>query len=218
MHCIDDTVPTLTPGLTYLATEEARASALYRLALAGDRAGTTYWIDAGNTASTYTLLEHGATPWRLETITLARAFTAYQHHTLVHELDGHLGAECRLVVAPRLGSLYADDDVPTSEAEALFEDILAALTAIAEEYDLPVLVTAHADDFADTLPERATQVITARETDMGTAYGGDADATTVYRGPGFWQTTIPYWAELMGHRKPTPAPSAPTQVALPLEG
>ncbi|MFP4590540.1 MAG: hypothetical protein ACLFMX_04080 [Halobacteriales archaeon] len=209
-----DDLPTLAVGLTHLEAADPRTGALHRLALA-DLAGAEgrgYWIDARNAASTYALREAGGRRARAA-LRVARAFTAYQHHTLVREVATG-GFEPALVVAPCLDALYADDDVPAHQAEALLDDVLDTLEALGAE--APVLVTTGGTALADRIAARADHAITARETDLGTAFEAEAFRTTAYRGPGFWQTTIPYWVDLLGRHDPDPlaAVERPVQAAL----
>lgn len=211
-----DELPTLEPGLTYLDAEDPRAAAVHRLALATAEAveGPAYWIDARNTASTYVLREHATGRRAPGGLRVARAFTAYQHHTLVQTVVDD--RDPALVVLPCVDALYADDDVPTAQAEALLDDVLTTLDELAGA--VRVLLTAGTPALAATVSDRAAHTIVARETDLGTAFETDAFRTTVYRGPGFWQTTIPYWVDLLGRREPAaegmPAPERATLAAL----
>ncbi|WP_435178551.1 hypothetical protein [Halorussus sp. AFM4] len=195
-------MPRLETGLTVLDRPARRSPALHRLALAelAERDGAAYWLDARNEAATYALYDLAPSRGRLSDVRVARAFTAYQHHELVREVARTAG-DAGLVVAPCVASLYRDDDVPEWEAADLFESSLAVLSGLAESLDAPVLTTADRDaggPYADLLADRADAEIECTRTDAGLKYVADGFETTVYLDDGFWQTTIPYWVELLG--------------------
>ena len=194
--------PRLQTGLTVLDRPVRRSPALHRLALAelAEREGATYWLDARNEVSTYALYDLAPSRPRLDDIRVARAFTAYQHHALVREVARTAG-DAGLVVAPCVTSLYRDDDVPEWEAADLFESSLAMLRELAESLDVPVLTTADRETggpYPDLLADYADAEIECTRTDAGLKYVAEDFETTVYLDDGFWQTTIPYWVELMG--------------------
>jgi hypothetical protein len=197
------TMPRLQSGLTVLERPERRSPALHRLALAelGQRDGETFWIDARNEASTYALYDLAPSRTRLDGIRVARAFTAYQHHSLVRTVARQAASDTALVVAPCLTSLYRDDDLPDWEAADLFESSLAVLGELADVFDVPVLVTAESGSDGpsrDLLAEYADAEIECTRTDEGLRYASEDFETTVYLADGYWQTTIPYWVELFG--------------------
>ncbi|MCT9097558.1 hypothetical protein [Haloarchaeobius sp. HME9146] len=194
-----DTQPTLDAGLTLLDTPDARSTALHRLVvrtLAGE-AGTTYWVDARNTAATYVLAELADSDRLLDRIQVARAFTAYQHHELVRELVRRVDGRTAMVVCPNLGALYRDPDVPDAEAADLLEGSVAVLADLARACDVPVLVTAR-DDAAEQVAAVADRELDCTRTRMGFRYEGEDFETAAYPVPGGWQTTIPYWVDLFG--------------------
>lgn len=212
-------MPALEPGLVYLDTANPRTGAIHglvELSLTADPAGEVLWVDARNSATTYAFADASIQHRVMSATKVARAFTAYQHHSLVHELLDRTTDDTILAVAPCLGALYADEDVPDVEAELLFADVLDALERLAEEHSIPVLVTATTTPFVAEVAPRAEQTITMRQTDLGMAFETDSFQTTVYHGPGYWQTTIPYWVDLFGYVDPAlepvwdPAPSLAT--------
>ncbi len=215
----DAQLPRLEPGLTLLRPPGRRSAALHRLAVGAlsARRGTALWVDARNNASSYLLYD--LAPRRaLAGLQVARAFTAYQHHALVSSLPRRATGDTTLVVAPCVASLYRDDDVPDYEARDLLESSLAVLGEVADVYDVAVLASAVPDDEATaTAAAYADREIDCVETDVGFRYVGEDFETTAYWSAGYWQTTIPYWVDLlgaMGDAVPTtPAPD-PTEVAL----
>jgi len=197
----DAALPELDSGLTLLETSHPHSTALHQLALDTVQQvdGVAYWVDARNTSSSYTL--HEVAPHRrlLQRIRLARGFTAYQHFMLIRRVVNRASARTGCIVVPDLASLYRDDDVPDYEATAMLDAVLAALSEVADVYDIPVLVT---DAAGDGLTEQVTsEVATSYEceqTGMGHRFVGEDYETTVYWEDGYWQTTIPYWVDLLG--------------------
>ena len=194
-------LPELDAGLTRLDVAEPRSRAFYRLvadALA-ERRGETLWIDARNHASTRALHDHAPRGRALEGVRIARAFTAYQHHTLVGDLPGRATSRTAMVVAPATVDLYRDPDVPDHETDRLLDATLTTLAATADALSIPVLVTTpRDDDLADRVEARADRTIEAAETAMGVAYEGPEFQTDAYWQDGYWQTTIPSWVDLLG--------------------
>ncbi len=208
-----DPLPSLATGLTHLQVPHPRSTALHQVVVSElrERDGPVRWLDARNEACSYVLYELAPHHRLLDPVRVARAFTAYQHHTLVKRLVRQTTGRTALLVAPNVASLYEDDDVPAHEREALLEAALAMLREVGETHDVPVLVTAAAaePDTRETVAAAAEQVVTAERTRMGLRFAGDAEATTVYVEDDYWQTTIPYWVDLFGVAdavdRPTPA-------------
>ncbi|WP_411966790.1 hypothetical protein [Haloferax sp. YSSS75] len=194
--------PRLESGVTLLRHPDT-PHALYRLVTAelARREGSAYWVDSRNDAVTHALYDHAQSRRTLRGLRIARAFTAYQHHELVSSLPGRVSSRTALVVVPRLPALYRDPDVPDGEARTLFEASVAILDALAAALDVPVLVTAReatADTFIDALGDTADRTIECRDTREGVAFAGEDTQTLVYHHRDYWQTTIPYWVELLG--------------------
>jgi hypothetical protein len=213
-----DQFPTLEPGLVVLRDDGAPA-ALYRLVgrhLAEDR-GPAYWIDAGNRAAPAAIDRHAsAAAWR--SLRVARAFTGYQHYELVRSLPGQIRPNVSLVVAPNLAAPYADDDVPDYEADAMAAATLALLSEVAGTFGVPVLVTASADPYAADVRSAADRQLEADRTDAGLSIAGESFRSDVYWHDWGFQTTIPYWTELLGTAEgPAVEPSAPTAAQSLLE-
>ncbi|WP_336329988.1 hypothetical protein [Haloarcula sp. CGMCC 1.2071] len=197
----DASLPDLEPGLTLLETPDARSTAIHQLALdtVQQADGVAYWVDARNTSSSYTL--HEMAPHRriLRRIRLARGFTAYQHFQIVRRVIKQASARTGCVILPNLASLYRDDDVPAHEAEPMLNAVLDALSEVAAVYEIPVLVTdAAGDELTEIVSERVATSYECERTPMGYRFVGEDYETTVYWADGYWQTTIPYWVDLLG--------------------
>lgn len=195
-------LPDLDPGLTLLRTERSRSSALHWLALQTIRQGDgiAYWLDARNTASTYALYHLGSHRRLLRRIRLARAFTAYQHFSLVERLVNAVTPRTGCVVVPNAPSLYRDDDVPAHEAEPLLETAVSALREVCTAYEVRMLVTdaGPEDGPGNVVADAADATYRVEPTDLGYRFTGTDFETTVYWDDTGWQTTIPYWVELYG--------------------
>lgn len=217
-HCRDVTetaqFPTLDPGVTYLDDEGAPA-ALYRLVgthlLETD--GPAYWVDAGAAASPDAIRRHApGRPGR--SLRVARAFTGHQHYELVRSLPGQVSRRTALIVAPNLGALYAADEMPGETADATFAATLELLDSLSAAVEVPVLVTGEA--YGDRVRAAADRTLSAERTRAGLRVEGESFATDVYHDGWGFQTTIPYWVDLLGARdgdgeseRPAVDPAAP---------
>ncbi len=218
-----DALPSLDPGLTHLRSPHPRSTALHRLVVneLRDREGPVYWLDVRNVAATYPLYELAPHHSLLDGIQVARAFTAYQHHSLARQVVRTASPRTAMVVAPNVGSLYEDDDVPDYEQDDLYAATATVLGEVGKTHGFPVLVTTDASGAA--LPPAvadAASVVECVQTRMGLRYAAEDFETTVYVEDGYWQTTIPYWVDLFGavdapRRAAHPAPVEPD--AVPLE-
>lgn len=220
--CTDDIIPRLDPGLVALERPSSRSTALHQLVVSHmcQTDGRILWVDARNNASTYVLSDLAPSTCAISNLRVARAFTAYQHHSLIGDLLAELSATTSLLVVPCVASLYEDDDVHDSEARGLLEATLTTLAEIASVFEIPVLVsTAGSDDLDDLVVEYTTDTIACELTDHGYHYETDEFETLVYRNDGYWQTTIPYWVDRFGAVDEIvpaldPVASEPRQLAL----
>lgn len=207
----DDVLPSLEPGLAHLDSPSPRSTALHRLVVEEclERDGLIYWLDARNVAASYPLYELAPHRRALDNIRVARAFTAYQHHTIARQLVRAVDGRTAMIVAPNLASLYRDDDVPNYEADDLYAATAALLAGVADTHVIPVLVTTDASGSAlpPAVAEDAVR-LSCERTRLGLRYAGDGFETQVYVEDGFWQTTIPYWVELFGAARTVAPPAA----------
>ncbi|MBV0901426.1 P-loop NTPase family protein [Haloarcula salina] len=205
-------LPTLEPGVTFLDDGDTPA-ALYRLVgrHLADANGSTYWLDARNAASPDAIRRH-ADGRVARSVRVARAFTGYQHYELVRSLPAEVTPRTALVVVPNVASLYAEDDVPAFEAEAMFDATLELLAALADALAVPVLVTAR--ERRDRVRDAADRTVTAQRTQAGLRVDGPSFRTDVYWHDWGFQTTIPYWVDLLGAADADAEP-APVEPAAP---
>jgi len=210
-------LPKLDHGLTLLRLPSARSTGLHRLVIneMHERDGVVFWIDARNEAVPFVLYE--LAPYRrfLDSVRVARAFTAYQHHTLARQLVQQTTERTAMIVAPNVGSLYEDDDVPEHERWGLFEAALSIFEELGSVYEIPVIVTNEVATAETTqkVITAASQKVDVERTRMGLHYSGDVDETKIYVKDGFWQTTIPYWVDLFGQVQAVDRPTADATVA-----
>ena len=190
-----DPLPDLESGVTLLHSNDRGTLAALVAAALGGRDGPVRWVDARNHASTFALADAGRTHRILDKVQVARAFTAHQHHALVRQLVAEVRRPTAFVVAPAVDDVYADDDLLADEARRLREATLSTLAALADARDLPVLVTASDEaavaDYVDT-------DVDVEDTRFGPRFDSGDDETTAYWTRGGWQTTIPYWVDLVG--------------------
>lgn len=201
------------PGVTLLEVPSRRSTVVHRLAcdrladVAGGRAAgsgagaTAYWIDARNAAATHVLYDCAASPRILDGLEIARAFTAYQHHTLVREVVRRAGPGTDLVVAPNVADLYRDPDLPEWERTDLLAATLETLSELGRVLECPVVVTAADADDADRIAADAAVEIECVRTREGLRLDRADDDGTITAGywhGRYWQTTIPYWVDVCG--------------------
>jgi len=158
-------------------------------------------VDLGRAASTYVLYELSPRGRGFEHLQIARAFTAYQHHTLVKQLVHYLEENPGLIIATEVSYLYLDDEVPDYVGERLFASTLAILSEIGRTLDIPVLVTSartRTDPFQEDLEAAADSELWCEQTPEGFSYTSEDFQTDIYVKRGYWQTTIPYWVDLYG--------------------
>ncbi|WP_265110197.1 hypothetical protein [Halosolutus halophilus] len=192
----------LDPGLTLLRTESPRSTIVHRLACGrlANADGPAYWIDARNTAATHALYDCVSRPRVLDDLKIARAFTAYQHHSLVRTVTRRASPDTDLLVAPNVAALYRDDDVAEWEREDLLAASLETLSELGRVLDCPVLVTSATDADGNRIAEVAETTIECVRTREGVRLeSADGDRVTEgYWHGDYWQTTIPYWVDLCG--------------------
>ncbi|WP_124193471.1 hypothetical protein [Natrarchaeobius oligotrophus] len=199
----------LESGLTLLAVPTPRSTIVHRLVCdrladrreAGESGAgaSAYWIDARNAAAPRVLYDQVSSPGVLSDLRIARAFTAYQHHSLVREVTRRCDPTTELLVAPNVASLYGDDDLPAYEREDLLASSLETLSELGRVLDCPVVVTSADDERAATIDDYARSTIECVRTREGVRFETDGEAvTTGYWHGTYWQTTIPYWVDCCG--------------------
>lgn len=143
------------------------------------------WIDGGNTAK--------ASGISADNISVARAFTAHQHHTLVHRAVRKAG-ENDAVFLSVPSRLYAADEVGHWEGIEMLEEAVRELRERAEELEIPVVASVTGEtEHAAVLESAAVKEIESKRTSQGRKLSSDGFRTLFYTVPGGVQTTVPYW-------------------------
>lgn len=215
------TFPTLDPGVTLLTTDGRSTGALQSLVL--DRVlledGTALWVDADGHASTTSLATIAPSRRTLDRIRVARAFTAFQHYSLLEALEDELAAvgdAAELVVAPSIEWFYANDDLRGGEGAAMLTRGLESLSALAADHDVPVLLSrsdaggpddggpddGSPDDggLGDVVAAHSDAVLECTRTQFGPRFAGADFETLVYECRGGVQTTLAFWQRALERR------------------
>jgi len=134
-------LPRLDSGVTAVRPPAKRQGAVHQLALSERvrRDGSAYWVDAGNAASSYTLYDIASAPRHVDTMQVARAFTAYQHYSLVRSLPEVTALNTELVVAPNVDLLYDGCDLPLEERAEMLKSAMTILDGVAKSADAAVI-------------------------------------------------------------------------------
>ncbi|WP_336361542.1 hypothetical protein [Haladaptatus sp. ZSTT2] len=199
------TLPTLGPGITRLEADERITGALQSLVL--DHVlmskGEALWVDSRANGTTQPLSRLAPSPRTLEQIHIARGFTPWQHYSLLQDLPAAITDSTSLIVLPALDWFYRSDEVRTKLGTKMFESAVSQLEAIAEEFDVPILVTTYeADGFTDSLAEVSTP-LECTLTKFGPRFSGQEFETLVYPVEyGMLQTTLAYWCQVLSARHP----------------
>lgn len=196
-------VPDLEGGITRLAGSDNLGVALRAIAVneldRNDECASSpaYWVDVGGAAAPRGLYDLGLDPVAAETLQVGRAFTAYQHFSLVERLSGRVSADTPLVVCSNVARLYDDDDLRQGEAGELCGATATRLAEIADEHDVPlVLTTGPCEDrrLAAIVEGILDRTVRCRRTAQGLRFSGEGVETVAYDLPwGGRQTTFEYW-------------------------
>lgn len=195
-----DMVPSLDPGFNVLQADNPQSLAIHQLVCETlEATSEAWWVDGVNTVSTYALYQLAPTTQLVEDIQVSRAFTAYQHSSLVSRLVRKVSPSTDVVVLSGFCNHYRSDEVPDEFGARLFKKSLRVLEELVSVTDVTLIVSVTGDDqFAKRVRGAADETITCEQTDLGMRFEGDDFETQVFWKSGYWQTTIPYWVELLG--------------------
>lgn len=208
--------PTLDPGITLLDATERATGALQSLVL--DHLLVDHrearWIDARCNAGTTHLARVAPSMQVLDRIQVARAFTPYQHYSLVEDLEPALPDAVSLVVLPAVDFFYSTDDIGRGDGESMLEHALGRISSLAERRGVPVLLTRHSETGVGSLvPEYADTRLECRLTQFGPRFTGDEFETLVFETTDGFQTTLAYWRRVLETRHEPAHTAGPTEVA-----
>ncbi|WP_231187788.1 hypothetical protein [Haladaptatus sp. DYF46] len=206
MHQTSPELPSLEPGITLLETDERMTGSLQSLVL--DQllldAGSALWIDAHGNGTTHPLTRITPSMRVLDRIHIARAFTPWQHQSLVQDLAGEITDGTTIAVLPAIDWFYRSEDLPRGDDERMLSSVAERINALAERFEIPVLLTLQTNDTL-TVPIHgiADRTIQCEQTKLGPRFAGEEYETLVYPlENGLVQTTLTYWKRILANRHP----------------
>jgi hypothetical protein len=196
-HVVVQSQPQLYQGVNLISKPEDLPAfqSLVSNQLEG-RNSTAVWIDSGNESSTYALRSAG-TRSVMEKVHIGRAFTPFQHHTLVHSLEEFVKENTEILVLPNIDLLYLDGQVREWEAEELFEEVWQKVLKTADEYDLKVLVSfsSKSTSLLQHARKDVEREISIGATQEGWKYDSSGFKQNAYSNGGSVQTTVSHWMQ-----------------------
>lgn len=158
------------------------------------RSASAVWIDSKNESSTYALSKFGGKEV-LEKVQIGRAFTPFQHHRLIHQLEEFIQENTEILVLPNIDFLYLDGQLKEWEAKELFKETWKKILEVREEYGLKLLVSLSSRDsgLSYAVIDDADNKIQVEATQEGWKYDSQDFEQYAYRDGGEVQTTVPYW-------------------------
>lgn len=204
--------PTLDAGVTHLSMEERATGALQSLLLdhllVND--GDAYWVDSRNNATTTTLARIAPSMRLLDRIQVARAFTPFQHYSIVEDLPGILRNDVSMLVLPDVDWLYSEDDLRRGEGETMLAGVLEAVSSVASEHDIPVIISSQLREHSDVVATHVDRELECTLTRFGPRFSGDEFETLLFECDTGVQTTLAFWRRVLQSRHATmpqqPAP------------
>jgi hypothetical protein len=176
--------------------------------------GEALWVDSKNQATTTSLANISPSRRVLDRIHVARAFTAFQHYSIVEDLHDRVTNDTPLVIAPVVDWFYANDDLRTGEAETMLEGALDEFRRLADTHEIPILVSRRGapDALGAAIAAAADRTLECVETQFGPRFTGDDFETLVFDCPGGVQTTFAFWRRVLEQRHPTQIAKTPEEV------
>lgn len=202
-----DSIPelaTLGASVHLLETDDRTTAALHSLVIDHllIHQGEALWADSHGHAQAQSLVRMAPSTRFLDGVRVARAFTAFQHQTLLERLADHTTDQTVLAVVPALDHHYRSDDLARGEPERMLAAALDRIETLAERHDLPVLVTRQrADALSAPLERLADERIRVETTQFGPRFTADGFETLVYRDRTYIQTTFAFWARIVDERQ-----------------
>lgn len=77
----------------------------------------------------------------LDKIEIARAFTTYQHYTLIQSVENELKDSTNILVVPSIDQLYIEGQLGEEESKELLKQSMDHLNRVSQELELKVIVT-----------------------------------------------------------------------------
>lgn len=160
----------------------------------GGTTGEAVWIDCLNEASTYSMSAIGS-PDLLERVKIGRAFTVFQHHTLIHRLEEFIEDDTEIIVLSNFDHLYLNGQVKDWEAKELFKESWTKIKELSERKGLKVLVSSSGkSELSQMIKYDSDNSIEVETTDRGLKYSSDDYEQMLYADGDSAQTTMSYWS------------------------
>lgn len=210
-------LPTLDAGVTLLETNERATGALQSLVL--DHIllenGPAVWVDAKGHSTTQTLAQVAPSMRTLDRVHIARAFTPWQHQSLLRDLTETVDEQTSLVVLPSFDAFYRTDDLRRGERKRMLEAGARLIGTLAADYEIPILVTqCRTDVLTAPLRAKVDSVVECELTKFGPRFIGDEFESLVYPvGDGLVQTTLAFWQRVLETRHPAAATATTSEVS-----
>lgn len=185
--------PRLEEGINLVEKEENMA--VFQSLLASELDSTNskaVWIDTGNEASTYALREAGS-PGILEKVSIGRAFTPFQHHSLIQSLEQFVENDTEIIVIPNIDYLYVDGQIRDWEAKELFQETWDKVKEIQEEYELKIVLSTLESNLGSLVRRDTVKTIRVEESSEGWRYESDEFDQSGYKNGNGVQTTVNHW-------------------------
>jgi hypothetical protein len=200
------TLPTLGSGITLLEADDRTTGALQSLVLDNLllEDGSAVWVDSHGHGTTQPLGRIAPSMRLLDRIRIARAFTPWQHSSLLRDLELAVTDDTTLVILPAFDWFYRSDDLGRGDGKRMLVAGIDFITELATAIDQPILVTRDRDDsFTAPIRAAADDVIRCERTPFGPRFTGDEFETVVYPlGNGLMQTTFEFWKRVLTTRHP----------------
>lgn len=195
--------PTLEPGVTLLAADERATGPLQSLVL--DHVlvsgGEALWVDSRNNATTQSLAQVAPSRRVLDRVNVARAFTPFQHYSIIEDVPAHVSEDVSLLVVPAVDWFYADGDLRRGEAATMLESVFDQLQTVVRNASLPVLVTqSPAPEFTDLITTTVDRELSCERTQFGPRFSGSDFETLVFECQTGLQTTLAFWRRVLQAR------------------
>lgn len=196
-------LPTLEPGVILLASDQRITGALQSLVLdhllLSD--GHALWVDSWGNATTVQLARVAPSRRTLERIFVARAFTPFQHYSILEDLPERITDQTTLIVVPAMDWFYDEDTLRHGEGEEMLTEAVTHLQDIGTTEGVPVLVTRHQDGgVGHCISDYTTERLECELTDFGPRFSGSNFETLIFRQNGYLQTTLTFWRRLLEQR------------------
>jgi hypothetical protein len=131
----------------------------------------------------------------MEKVLIGRAFTPFQHHNLIQQLEDFIEENTELLVLPNIDHFYLHGQIKEWEAEQLFKETWQKIIEIKEKHGFKVLTSLHQSDssIGRKVLEDSDHRIKVENTQQGLKYESNDFKQYSYSDGGQVQTTVPYW-------------------------